>query len=124
MAFPTLVPTSRSFEPGNYPVKTYNAQDGTEIRIAYGNRRTNAKLSLSFNNVTDSQAEGFLTHFDAVLGTLNTFSIPSETKSGWTGTSSAIDAPTDAEWRYEQPPQILSVRPGTSSVTVSLLGVI
>ena len=124
MAFPTLKPTGRSFEPGNYPVKTFNAQSGAEIRIAYGNRRTNAKLSLSFANVTDAEAEEFLTHFDEVLGTLNTFTIPSETKGGWTGTASAIDAPTGAEWRYESSPQIASVRPGISSVTVNLLGVV
>ena len=124
MAFPTLAPTSRSFEPGDYPIKTYNAQNGSEIRIAYGSSRTNAKLSLSFENVTDSQAEGFLTHFDSVLGTMNTFNIPDETKSGWSGTSSAIDAPPRSNWRYEKPPQIASVRPGTSSVTINLIGVI
>ncbi len=59
MAFPTLVPTSRSFESGDYPVKTFKAQNGKEHRILYGSNRTNMKLSLSYANITDANAELF-----------------------------------------------------------------
>ena len=40
MAFPSLVPSTRTFDAGNWPVKTYKAQSGAEVRILYGNRRT------------------------------------------------------------------------------------
>ena len=51
MAFPTLKPTSREFNPGDWPIKRYNAQSGAEVRILYGNRRTNATLSLSYDKI-------------------------------------------------------------------------
>ena len=52
--FPDLIPTSRSFEAGDYPVKTFKAQNGAEHRILYGSNRTNMKLSLTFANITDA----------------------------------------------------------------------
>ena len=70
MAFPNLTPTSRSFESGDYPVKTFKSQNGAEVRILYGDKRTNMKLSLSYANITDAEAEQFLDHFDEVQGTL------------------------------------------------------
>ena len=54
MAFPTLQPTSRDFSPGDWPIKRYNSQSGAEVRILYGSRRTNAKLSLGYDNISDS----------------------------------------------------------------------
>ena len=51
MTFPTLAPSSRSFEPGNWAVKNYNAMSGAEIRIRYGDKRFNARLSLQYQNI-------------------------------------------------------------------------
>ncbi len=68
MAFPSLTPTARQFDPGDYPIKTFNAQSGAEVRILYGNQRTKMKLSLSFANITDANAELFIDHFDEVDG--------------------------------------------------------
>jgi hypothetical protein len=59
MAFPTLQPTSRDFSPGDWPIKRYNSQSGAEVRILYGSRRTNAKLSLGYDNISDSNAQQF-----------------------------------------------------------------
>ena len=124
MAFPSLIPTSREFMAGDYPVKAFRAQSGAEIRILYGSDRFDAKLSLSFANITDAQAEEFLTHFDEVRGTYGTFEIPSAVLAGWSGTSTALDAPGNASWRYESTPQVASVTSGVSSVTVGLVAVI
>lgn len=124
MAFPTLKPTSREFNPGDWPIKRYNAQSGAEVRILYGNRRTNATLSLSYDNITDANAQLFTTDYEAQLGTFRTFTLPSDVRAGWTGSASAIDAPPTALWRYDSAPVIQAVRPGRSSVTVSLVAVI
>ena len=124
MAFPSLIPTSREFMAGDYPVKAFRAQSGAEVRILYGSDRFNTKLSLSFANITDTQAEGFLTHFDEVRGTYGTFDIPSAVLTGWNGTSAALDAPSNASWRYESTPRVASVTSGISSVTVELVAVI
>lgn len=124
MAFPTLAPTSRDFSPGDWPIKRYNAQSGAEVRILYGSRRVNAKLSLGYDNITDANAQAFLDDYAAQYGTLRTFTLPSAVRTGWSGSSTSIDAPPDAAWRYEGEPQVRSVRPGRSSVTVNLVAVV
>lgn len=124
MAFPTLRPTSREFSPGDWPVKRYSSQSGAEVRILYGSRRTNAKLSLGYENVTDANAQLFLDDYAAQYGTLRTFALPDAAKTGWSGSTGSIDAPTSAAWRYEGEPQLRAVRPGRSSVTVNLVAVI
>ena len=123
MPFPALQPTSRDFTPGNWPVKSYKSQSGAEVRILYGDTRTNMELTLGYDNISDAQAQQFLTHYDETKGTYNTFTINSSTKAGWTGTTTAIDSGTVNRWRYADPPQVTAVKPGRSSVRVSLLGV-
>jgi len=124
MTFPALQPTSRSFTPGDWPVKRYSAQSGAEVSILYGTQRTNAKLSLGYSNVSDSSAQLFLDDYVAQYGTLRTFTLPSAVRTGWSGSSSSIDAPVGTAWRYEKEPEVSSVRPGRSSVTVNLVAVI
>jgi hypothetical protein len=125
MAFPTLEPTSRDVDAGDYPVKTFKAQSGAEVRILYGSKRTGMSISLGYDNISDIDAESFVTHFDEVLGSYNTFTLPSAVTTGWTGAASALTAAaTGNEWRYAEPPAITSVRPGRSSVRIKLLGVL
>jgi len=123
MAFPSLTPTSRQFETGDYPIKAFKSQSGAEVRILYGSQRTNMKLSLSYSNVSDANTELFIDHFDETKGTFSVFDLPSEALAGWSGNSDALDASGSNEWRYEAAPQVSSVRPGVSTVTVALVGV-
>lgn len=123
MAFPSIRPTARDFNPGNWPVKSYNAQSGAEVRVLYGDTRTKAELSLDYQNLLDAEAEQFLIHYDNVKGSFQTFDINASAKTGWAGSEDAIDAGAINRWRYAQPPQVTSVRPGRSSVRVNLVGV-
>ena len=124
MAFPSLNPTARSFDPGDWPVKTFRAQSGAEIRILYGSVRTGMQLDLSYDNMTDSEAEQFLTHYNETIGTLRTFQLPQQTRAGWAGTDAILDVAATQAWRYAESPKITAVRPGRSSVTVGLVAVI
>ena len=124
MAFPAHEPTGRSFDAGDYRYKTFSAQSGKEVRILYGDKRTGMKLQLQYANIADTAADDFITHYDEVKGGFDVFSLPSEFRAGWNGDEGAIDAATGNDWRYESPPKITSVRPGTSSVTVNLIGVL
>lgn len=124
MAFPALKPTSREFDAGNYPVKSYRAQSGAELRILYGNKRVDQVLSLSYENIADAEAQQFVTHFDEVLGSFSTFALPSEVRSGWNATAATLDAVTGAAWRYDEAPKITGVRPGRSSVRINLKAVV
>ena len=87
MTFPALAPSSRNYEPGNWPVKTYNSVSGVEIRLRYGDKRFNAKLSLQYQNIPDSSADDFLAHYESQFGTYKAFTLPTEVVSGWTGNS-------------------------------------
>jgi len=126
MPFPELVPTARSFDPGDWPVRSYRALDGAEVRLLYGSKRTGMTLTLSYDNITDANAELFLNHFNEMQGTFKTFVFSSTpgVRKGWTGTPAAIGAEAwGNRWRYSEPPKVVSVRPGRSSVSVSLIGV-
>ena len=134
MTFPTtnstggnLVPTARSFESGDFPVKTFKAQNGSETRILYGSSRTNMKLALTYANIKDADAELFLDHYDQVQGTFQTFALgtAAAARGGWEGNQDALGAQTHGNnYRYEKPPTVAQVRPGISTVTVNLIGVL
>lgn len=129
MEFPALAPTSRSFRPGDYPIRQFRSQSGAEIRILYGDSRTGMTLELSYENITDENAELFLDHYEEMKGTYNTFGIEpalagNRAKTGWRGSSDALGAgATGNAYRYESPPQLEQVRPNVSTVKVSLIGV-
>lgn len=92
----------------------------------YGSAPFNMTLDLTYDNITDAQADQFLTHYYEVQGTYQTFEIPStaSTFAGWTGGADNLNrASSGAVWRYSEPPQQQSVRPGVSTVSVRLIGV-
>ena len=126
MAFPTIPPTGRAFDPGDFSNTKYKANNGAEFRILYGSKRTGMKMQLSYQNITDAQAEQFLDHFHSMQGTFQQFELTdgaNGTKSGWKGNGDAIGAVAwGSQWRYESAPQLTSVYPGVSTVTVNLIG--
>lgn len=83
-------------------------------------------LELTYSNITDTQADSFLTHYYEVQGTYQTFTIPStaNTFTGWTAGADKLNlTSTGAVWRYSEAPQQQSVRPGVSTVSIRLVGV-
>ena len=124
MAFPAYAPTARSFNAGDYSYKTFQSQSGKEVRILYGDKRTGMTLDLSYDNIADTKADDFIAHYDEVKGGFTSFALPAAFRTGWSGDAVAIDATTGNQWRYSEPPTITSVRPGISSVTVRLVGVL
>ena len=121
--YSTLAPTSRSYDPGNWPVKTYSSQSGAEIRIRYGDKRFNAKLNLQYQNIKDTDADDFLAHFDAQFGSYSSFALSTQVLTGWSG-SNFIPNQSVMKFRYSKAPTVVSVRPGVSTVSVELAGVI
>jgi hypothetical protein len=124
MPFPSLVPSARAFAPGDWPVKQYKALSGAEVRIRYGNLRTEATLDLTFENITDTAAAGFLSHYDETQGTFTTFNLPAQVFQGWGASSSLLNNPSGTAWRYAEAPQITSVYPGRSTASVKLIAVL
>lgn len=127
MDFPQLVPSSRQYTPGDWPVGTFKAMDGYEVRMLFGSKRTGMKLQLQYDAIKDTEAELFLQHYAQQLGTFSGFHFvdPAKVKAGWGGDYASIGAQAaDSKWRYEGPPQVVNVRPGVSNLTVTLVGVL
>lgn len=128
MPYPVIRPTSRNYSAGNWPVKTFNAQNGAEVRMVYGNTRSNVQLQLGYSNISDEDAVKFFQHYDEMQGTFRTFMFSDEARKsmriGWQGSASPFWLQPGVEWRYEESPRLDSVRPGVSTVTVTLRGVL
>ena len=129
MAFPDSKPSSRSYVPGDFPIKRFVSQSGVETRVLYGSKETGAKLSLGYKNLEDSTADNFVGHYREMKGTYTTFDLSADTwndivRAGWTGNQDRIDAPSGTLWRYAKQPQVTSVKPGISNVKVDLVAVL
>ena len=126
-SFPEIAPTARSYDPGDWPVKSFRANNGTEHRIIYGSIRADSSLSLTYSNIPDSVAESFINHYQSIFGTFQTFTLPSADRTigkGWAGSAAFFNAGYKRMWRYAEPPQLTSVVPGVSSVSIKLIGVV
>ena len=125
--FPDIAPSSRQYEPGNWAVRNYNSMSGAEIRLRYGDKRFNAKLTLQYQNIADTDADDFLAHYEEQFGTYKAFTLPGTVSqgvtAGWTG-STYIPNQTTMKFRYSGPPVVDSIRPGVSTVSVELTGVV
>lgn len=132
--FPQLVPTARSMSPGDFASKVFRSQSGVESRVQYGNKASNKTMDLEYNNITEADAAAIHDHYLACNGTLYYFGLPGKPKSGNEtfsvndGSSSTINrfsaTPFGMRYRYAEPPQFNSVKPGRMSVTVKLIGVL
>ena len=146
-AFPEIKPSTRKFKMGDIPSKTYTSLSGAVFRRAFGNRKSNYTLDLTFKNIPDSSevdsraTKDILAHFEAVNGTFASFTIPANVFAGIEDINdvksanpevadanlprslqSYIQAPEDIKWRYAKPPEVQSVQSNLSTVTVSFIG--
>jgi hypothetical protein len=121
--FPALVPTARSFTPGQYPVRTYRALSGATIRRSYGNRPFGFTLELEYRNVPETTVNAILNHYNGQAGGTLGFEVPIPVFSGYTTNLRAIIRnPNGIEWLYAEPPSVTSVLKGLSTITVRLVG--
>ena len=64
--FPDIKPASRSYIPGDYPQTVFTAQNGAVTTLRYGNQKINARLTLGFSNITDSEVLQILNFYQEV----------------------------------------------------------
>ena len=123
MNFPSLVPSSRSYTPGQLPIRAYRTLSGAIWKRAFTNTRLGQTIKLQYENIPDTQAELIFAHFESVGGLFNRFALPVEVFQGiGGGITTRLRAPVNIQWAYAQEPTITSVFPGISSVTVDLIG--
>jgi len=132
--FPSFVPSSRSLVPGDFPSKTFTSQSGIQSVVQYGSRRNGQTLELSYNNTTETIAAAIYDHYLACKGTIYFFGVLEGAKSGnstfHAGTSDGSTnnrfsaTPFGMRYKYAEPPQFNSIKPGRMSVSVKLIGVL
>lgn len=126
VAFPNIKPTSRRYSPGEYPQRPFQALNGAVTTLRYGNKRSDATLDLTFQNISDTNAVSILSNYETVT-----------VANDWV-TFTAANAAAGAEatlanylrevggsglhWRYAEAPTVESVRPGLSTVQVRFVG--
>ena len=96
--FPSITPNARSLSLGNYAQDEYAAPSGVEFRVLYNEtKRIQQILTLTFNAITETQANLITTHYSGQQGSLVPFGLPSAV---WTGYSSVPISASDYQWRY------------------------
>ena len=128
--FPPIKPSSRTYSPGRYPQTEFIAQNGAKTILRYGDKQVDAKLTLNFTNILDSEAFAILENYRLVNSVHDyvTFNQASglagiggdghTMPDGSLGNLAAyVDAiPLGLRYRYESPPTVTSVKPNRSNV--------
>ena len=123
-AFPSFAPTSRSFTPGIYPQRTYRSLSGVVTKRTFGNAPSQSTLDMSFDNVADSTVTAIINHYRNQTAVNRRFQLSATTMGGMdSGLVSIANGTIDnLRFEYKDPPSVQSVRPGRSSISVSLIG--
>ncbi len=122
--FPSIKPTSRTYTPGKYPQVEFVAQNGAKSVLRYGNKPVDAKLTLGFTNITDSQANEILQKYEEVNSVYKFIHFPSDSSMAGIEDETLrfrfqerdTSNNTLLRYRFDGPPTVTSVRPGRSNV--------
>ena len=119
---PALTPTAMDFTAPEFPVKSSTSISGVVTRRIFGNRGSRSTLQLSFDNITDSSAAQFLNAWNASRGQLDAVTVPSAVFDGASAAlvSYVSNGGDNLTWHFAAPPQVQRVKPGISSVRISL----
>ena len=122
--FPSIKPTSRTYTPGRYPQVEFVAQNGAKSVLRYGDKKVDAKLTLGFTNITDSQANEILQKYEEVNSVYKFIHFPSDSSMAGIEDETLrfrfqerdTSSNTLLRYRFDGPPTVTSVRPGRSNV--------
>lgn len=140
IAFPYITPSSRVYTAGVYPTTIVDFQNGAQSAIRYGNRRSQSKLRLEFENVEEKWAVRILDCYQRVNKNWNYVRFnrgddvndPDRDRGGaWEGVEDSElisdwyqeNAPSASStyWRFAEPPTITSVTRGIVTISCSFV---
>ena len=126
VAFPALIPSGRRYSPGQYPQAEFKALNGATTTLRYGNRRFDAELDLTFQNITDVQAASVLKLYEDTMVADDWVTFTTGNVAG--GASTALAnyirevGGSNLRWRFAEPPGVDSVLPGMSTLQCRFIG--
>ena len=124
-SFPSIKPSSRSYNPGEYPQTKFEAQNGAKTIMRYGKNRVNATLQLGFANISDAEAALILENYEDVNSDWDYVTFSSA--NGTVGVDSTSlsnyfkESGSGLKWRYSGPPSVTSTFKGMSNVSCSFV---
>jgi len=118
MTFPALVPSVRTYVPGNVPQVQQIALSGSTVAYRQGNRRVGQTLQLSFNNISEADLNLIRSHYVSQDGSYGIFFLSPEIWSGYA--TAPVPSPSNVAWRYATPPVITDGSCDLWSVAVEL----
>ena len=118
MTFPALVPSARTYIPGNVPSTSQVSLSGMTTGFRRGNRRIAQSLALSFQRLIQTEIGLITTHYIDRQGSFDVFFLSPEV---WTGyTTPPVPLLSDIAWRYVSPPAITDSSCGRWNVELEL----
>ena len=118
--FPALEPETRALVHGDYPQNTHEGLSGGNVRFLLGTKRLVQRLTITYEYLTETQAQSLLTHFNGQNGTIEPFDLSSQV---WAGYSTPPVSSSSYQWRYAQSFQISISSPNRYSTSIELISV-
>ena len=126
--FPAYTPSRRVMKYGDWNTKRFgggNTGQSLALPLPSKAMKRDVLLDLVYANTTDSVARTFLNHYLSCAGEWADFALPAEKlktgpMAGWADTDSERFL-SKGRWAYAGAPQVTSVHPGTSTVTLQLI---
>jgi hypothetical protein len=101
--FPTLVPSGRTFTPGDYPNTSFSVLSGKQTRVRHSTVMLSSQLRLTFVALTEADMLSVLSHYNGQLGSYESFALPSAIWSGVTANDFQLSG---YRWRYIESPTV------------------
>jgi hypothetical protein len=105
--FPALIPSTRTYSPGEYPITPHPLMSGSEIRVRHSNTVLGVRLRLTFQAASSADVVAVRNHYNGRQGGFLPFAIPVELLSGVT--TPADFTPAGHQWVYASRPSVVDV---------------
>lgn len=115
--FPALVPSSRTFTPGEYPATAFAGYNGAQSRVRHSDVFLSAQLRLSFLGISESQMLTIWNHYTTKRGGYEEFQLPAAITQG----TDLVDyVPAGYSWRYADEGSVEDLPCGGHNVSLTL----
>ena len=118
--FPSLEPETRALVYGDYPQNVHEGLSGGNVRFKVGAKRIAQRLTITYEYLTETEAQTLLTHYNGQNGSIVPFDLSS---SVWAGYSTPPVSSSNYKWRYNNAFQISLSSPTRYSTSIELITV-
>tara|TARA_R100001163_G_C4957022_1_gene122416 strand:- start:284 stop:655 length:372 start_codon:yes stop_codon:yes gene_type:complete len=118
--FPSLEPETRALVYGDYPQNLHESLSGGNVRFILGTKRVLQRLTITYEYLTETEAQTLLDHYNTQNGSIVPFDLSS---SIWAGYSTPPVSSSSYKWRYNSAFQISLSSPTRYSTSIELVTV-